>query len=110
MKKNTDKTYTATKEINGVTYTAQFNGVRAAIDATNKYGKDELKLAEYLLTHVIVEPPGLQVDDFDDLPEYREVTNFALNVMSGRFRRETESRTDQSGSGKELAAVAAGTE
>lgn len=110
MKKNTDKTYTTTKEINGVTYRAQFNGVWEAVRATAKYGKDELKLAEYLLTNVIVEPPGLKVDDFDDLPEYHAVTNFAASVMSGRFRGETELGTDQRSGETESTVVEAGNE
>ena len=109
MEKNTNKTYTTTKEINGVTYRAQFNGVREAVRATQQY-KDEMSLDEYLLSNVIVDPPGLQMDDFDDLFEFRQVINFAASVMSGRFRGETKSGADQDSSGTELAAVAAGTE
>lgn len=70
MKQNTSKIYTATKEINGTTYRAQFNGVREAVRATQQY-KDEMSLDEYLLSNVIVEPPGLQMDDFEDLFEFR---------------------------------------
>lgn len=109
MEKNTNKSYTTTKEINGVTYRAQFNGVREAVRATQQY-KDEMSLDEYLLSNVIVDPPGLQMDDFDDLFEFRQVINFAASVMSGRFRGETEPEADQDSSGKKLAVVETGTE
>lgn len=108
MKKNTNKIYTVTKEINGVTYRAQFNGVREAVRATQQY-KDELSLDEYLLANVIVEPPGLQLDDFDDLMEFRQVINFAASVMAGRFRGEEKPGTDQENGGGKLASVAADT-
>ena len=42
MQKNVDKTYTATRQINGTTYRAQFNGVREAIRISNQYRGDEL--------------------------------------------------------------------
>lgn len=86
MRQNTDKTYTATKEVNGVTYRAQFNGVREAVRATNQYKGNELAFDEYLLANVIVEPPGLQLDDFEDIDEYRRVIQFAAGVLAGRFR------------------------
>lgn len=95
MKKNTDKTYTSVREINGVTYRAQFNGIREAIRASQQCKGDELKLSEYLLENVIVEPPGIKVDDFENIDEYRQVINFAANVMAGRFRGETEPGADQ---------------
>lgn len=95
MKKNTNKIYTATKEINGVTYRAQFNGVRECIRATDKYKDDTIAFHEYLLENVIVEPTGLKLDDFDDLEEERLVANFAAGVMSGRFRGEEKQGTDQ---------------
>lgn len=110
MKRNTNKTYTATKEINGTKYIAQFNGVKEAVRATELYGKDEVKLAEYILENVIVEPPHLNMDDFEDLQEYRSVTNFAIGVMSGRFRGEKNQGTDKGISEKELASVEIGAE
>lgn len=110
MKRNTNKTYTATKEINGTKYIAQFNGVREAVRATELYGKDEVKLAEYILENVIVDPPHLNMDDFEDLQEYRSVTNFAIGVMSGRFRGEKNQGTDKGISEKELASVETGAE
>lgn len=108
MKQNTSKIYTATKEINGTTYRAQFNGVREAVRATQQY-KDEMSLDEYLLSNVIVEPPGLKMDDFEDLFEFRQVINFAANVMSGRFRGEEKSGGTEESSKREMAAVSAGT-
>lgn len=105
MKRNADKTYTATKEINGVTYRAQFNGVREAVRAKKEYGSDELKLAEYLLENVIVDPPHLSIDDFDDLLEYQKVTNFAASVMTGRFRDEQNEGRAEASSEKQLASV-----
>lgn len=105
MKRNTDKTYTATKEVNGVTYQAQFNGVREAIRAANQCGKDELKLDEYLLENVVVNPPGLKLDDFEDVAEAREVLNFAASVMTGRFRNEENTRGAETGSEEKLGTV-----
>lgn len=104
MKQNTSKIYTATKEINGTTYRAQFNSVREAVRATQQY-KDEMSLDEYLLSNVIVEPPGLQMDDFEDLFEFRQVINFAANVMSGRFRGEEKSGAAESSSQTKLDVV-----
>lgn len=105
MKRNTNKIHTATKEINGTKYIAQYNGNREAVRALQLYGKDEIKLAEYLLENVVVEPPHLDLDDFEDLQEYRSVINFAIGVMSGRFRGEKNQGTDKGISEKELACV-----
>lgn len=108
MKRNTDKTYTATKEVNGVTYRAQFNGVREAVRATNQYSGNELSFDEYLLSNVIVDPPGLQLDDFEDMDEYRQVIRFAASVMTGRFRSDKDDAAAETGSKKKLAGVEAG--
>lgn len=112
MQKNVDKTYTATRQINGTTYRAQFNGVREAIRIYNQYRGDELKLDEYLLSNVIVEPPGLKLDDFEDIDEARRVLNFAAGVMSGRFRNrtDTDTRAAETDSAGELGTVASGAE
>lgn len=86
------KFYTVDKEINGVKYTAQFNGVSAALEAADKCYIDgtgntsALKMAKYLLENVIVEPHGLTPDDFDSIDELSAVTNFANEVMHGKFR------------------------
>ena len=87
-----DKFYSVTKEINGKTYVAQFNGLSAAlravdstyIEGTNNTSTEEF--AKYLFENVIVEPKGLEIDDFDDLKELNEVTKFAREVMQGKFR------------------------
>lgn len=111
MKKNTSKTHTATKDINGTTYRAQFNGVRECIRAYQSAGGDELKLDEYLLQNVIVEPPGLTLDDFETLDEAHRVIRFAASVMAGRFRGDKENTgTNLENSQRKLEAVAAGTE
>lgn len=86
------KTYTVEKEINGVKYIAQFNGLSAAlkavdscyIEGSNNISAD--KMTDYLFKHVIVEPAGLSADDYDNLEELNAVTDFAREVMQGNFR------------------------
>ena len=72
------KFYTVEKEINGVNYKAQFNGISAALEALDTFYIDgssnisNIKLAKYVLKNVIVEPKGLTPDDFkcvDDLAD-----------------------------------------
>lgn len=90
----TNKFYQVKKEINGKEYIAQFSGISAAlravdesyIDGTNNTSMN--KLAEYLFKHIIVEPKGLTVDDFDSMEEFNEVVKFANGVMKGDFRAE----------------------
>ena len=88
------KFYTVDKEINGVVYTAQFNGVSAAlraIDETYIDGTDTTsseKFPEYILEHVIVQPKGLTPDDFDSIKELQEVVTFARKVMQGEIKGE----------------------
>ena len=89
------KPYKVTKEINGVKYTAQFvgsgAGLRAKDASNNEQGVMQLELlAQHLLDHVIVEPKGLDIDDFDNLDVLNDVTNFASDVMAGRLKPETE--------------------
>lgn len=89
--------YKVSKEINGVTYTAQFIGASAALRATdeckNEYGVVmSEKLSDYILKHVIVEPTGLTTDDFASLDEANEVTNFGSDVMTGKLKPETEEK------------------
>ena len=56
------------------------------------------KLNQFLLDHVIVEPKGLTVDDFNSVDEMNEVTKFAREVMQGNFRDEAhEGATDKKG-------------
>lgn len=88
------KPYTVKKEINGVEYTAQFNGVAAALESVDSSYIDgtqnisTLKMASYLLEHVIVDPKGLTVNDFDSVAELNAVTDFARDVMHGLFRNQ----------------------
>lgn len=86
------KFYTKEKEINGTKYVAQFNGLSFALRAVDENYIEGTTivstagLAQYLLDKVIVEPKGLQVDDFDTMEELNEVTEFARDVMQGKFR------------------------
>lgn len=87
-------TYTIDKEIKGKKYTAQFAGLSVAlkaVDATYIEGTSTTsvtKMTEYLLKHVIVEPHGLTIDDFESSEELNEVVAFARAVMQGGFRDE----------------------
>ena len=84
--------YTVEKEINGVKYTAQFNGLSAAMEAIdNSYvegtsNTSMKKLTEYVLKHVIVEPKGLTAEDFETLDDLSEVIAWGREVMQGNFR------------------------
>ncbi|MBR5823726.1 MAG: hypothetical protein IKY67_06255 [Paludibacteraceae bacterium] len=95
-KKINNKFYSVEKEINGVKYVAQFNGLSAALKAVDDSyidGSDNismLKLSEYVFKHVIVEPKGLDVDDFESLDDFTEVMNWAQGVMQGQFRPTAE--------------------
>jgi hypothetical protein len=94
MAKN--KFYTVDKEINGVKYVAQFNGLSCAlravdssyIEGTNNTSIESL--AQYIFNNVIVEPKGLTIDDFDDLDEFNEVVGFGREVMQGKFRNAAD--------------------
>ena len=88
------KFYTATKEINGKKYTAQFNGLSCAlraVDSTYIEGTNNTsveKMADYIFKNVIVEPKGLTIDDFESMEEFNEVVSFGRDVMQGKFRPE----------------------
>ena len=90
------KFYTATKEINGKKYTAQFNGLSCAlraVDSTYIEGTNNTsveKLADYIFHNVIVEPKGLTIDDFESMEEFNEVVSFGRDVMQGKFRPEED--------------------
>ena len=90
------KFYTATKEINGKKYTAQFNGLSCAlraVDSTYIEGTNNTsveKMADYIFQNVIVEPKGLTIDDFDSMEEFNEVVSFGRDVMQGKFRPEED--------------------
>ncbi len=100
------KFYTETKEIKGVKYTAQFNGLSAALNCfDNSYVEGSgntsiLKLAEYIFENVIVEPKGLSVDDFDNMNDLNEVVRFGSDVMQGKFRTSADKGTTEGKSKK----------
>ncbi len=83
------KFYTVEKEIGGVTYKCQFNGISAALKALDDSyieGSNNTsleKLSEYLFKNVVVEPKGLTADDFDDMEVFQEVIGFARRTMQG---------------------------
>lgn len=87
-----NKFYQRTKEINGVTYTAQFNGMSAALDAIDENYIDNSsnisikKLAQHIFDNVIIEPKGLTPDDFDSIDDMNKVVQWASAVMQGKFR------------------------
>lgn len=98
-----NKFYSKTKEINGVKYTAQFNGLSAALKAIdNSYVGDNsknisiYKMASYIFDNVIVEPAGLTVDDFDSFEELNEVVRWGMEVMQGKFRDEDKKPATES--------------
>lgn len=100
------KFYQVTKTINGKEYTAQFNGISAALDAVDSCyisgtsNISTVKMMKYLLDNVIVEPKGLTTDDFDSLDELNEVSDFAREVMQGNFRdKAVESATAKKSKG-----------
>lgn len=97
------KFYTVTKEINGKQYVAQFNGLSYMLKLTDDtYLSDtssnhsNVKTAAMLFEDVIVDPKGLTPDDFDNMDEYNEVTNFALQVAQGRFRDKQNTGEEKS--------------
>lgn len=93
------KPYQVGKEINGVKYTAQFNGLSAAlkaiddsyIEGTNNTSVS--KLSKYLFENVIVEPHGLSADDFESMDEFNEVVTFAREVMQGNMKAYQQQET-----------------
>lgn len=98
------KNYQVEKEIGGKKYIAQFGGISVAlkaVDASYIDGSTNTsveKLAKYLFAHVIVEPKGLTIDDFEYIEEFNEVVSFARKVMQGDFRDEAvKSETETKG-------------
>lgn len=86
-----NKFYTRTKEINGVTYTAQFSGLSVAMKAVDQSyiegtgNTSTEKLTGYILENVIVDPK-VGIDDFDDMDTLNKVVRFGQDVMQGKFR------------------------
>lgn len=94
------KPYTVNKTIGGKEYTAQFNGISAALEAIDNGYIDGtstasvVKMSKYLFENVIVEPKGLTADDFDNMNDFNEVVAFAREVMQGNFRDKKEQKPD----------------
>lgn len=87
------KFYQRKKTFNGKEYTAQFNGLSAALDMVDRsYISDRSsnisinKLAQYVFDNIIIEPKGLTPDSFDDMEEMNEVVQWAQEVAQGKFR------------------------
>lgn len=86
------KTYTVKKKINGVEYEAQFSGLSTALRAQDETYIDGTstpsaeKYNKYILDNIIVSPPGLTPDSFDDIDELNAVVEFGRDVMGGKFR------------------------
>ena len=89
-----NKFYQVEKEINGVKYVAQFNGLSCAlraVDSSYIEGSNNTSvetLANYIFENVIVEPQNLSIDDFDDLESFNKVVGFGREVMQGKFREK----------------------
>jgi hypothetical protein len=94
------KFYTREKMIRGKKYVAQFNGLSEALRAVdesyidNSSNTSTVKISNYVLENVIVEPKGLTIDDFDDMDELNEVIAFGRDVMQGKFR-ESDKKTGE---------------
>ncbi len=92
MAENKIKFYQREKEINGVKYVAQFNGLSAALDAVDENyidGSSNIstkKFAQYIFDNVILEPKGLTPDSFDNADDMNAVVKWATAVMQGKFR------------------------
>lgn len=91
------KSYTKTKTIDGVEYTAQFNGLEAAsrmVDECHLDGNSSnlsaVKTNNYVLQNFIVKPPGLTMDSFDNFDTLNEVVEFGMQVAQGNFRDEAK--------------------
>lgn len=95
-----NKFYTVEKEIRGKSYTAQFNGITAALKAVDSCyiegtsNTSVEKFNQYLLDNVIVQPKGLTVDDFESVSELNEVAGFAREVMQGDLKPDRARKDD----------------
>lgn len=100
------KTYKVDKVINGTKYTAQFNGLLAALEIIDNSYIDNSsnisieKLGEHILKNVIVSPAGLTANDFDNMDEYNAVVTFGREVMQGNFREKADKKSTET-EGKE---------
>lgn len=87
------KLYTVEKEIGGVKYVFQFNGLSAYMQALDECyiegtsNTSIIKLNKYILENVVVSPK-VTIDDFDDAEALGAVTAFARKVMQGIIKPE----------------------
>ncbi len=96
--------YTRKKEIDGVTYTAQFNGISECLkmfdECKDSNGNiNNLELGEYVCENVIVDPK-VKIDDFEDITTYNKVVKWGLNVAQGKFRDKAKAEIPVKETGK----------
>lgn len=94
-----EKFYQKTKEIDGRVYTAQFGGLSVALKMLNEShdrngNVDFEEAARYVLENIIVEPPGLEIDDFEDMDTLNAVVAFGREVAQGKFRNKKGKAAD----------------
>lgn len=93
MSEKNTKFYQTKKVIDGVEYTAQFNGLSYALKAIDESyidGGSNLsseKLSSTILENVIVNPK-VTIDDFDSMESLNKVVKFGQEVMQGKFRSQ----------------------
>lgn len=86
--------YTVKQTIDGVEYTAQFNGLSFALKMIddsyidNSSNISSGKLTKTILDNVIVEPAGLTADEFYDMETLNKVVKFGQEVAQGKFRNK----------------------
>lgn len=87
------------KEINGVTYKAQFSGISMREEIGYLSSENVRNVAPYLFENVLVEPKINDIDDYfgTDSKYYDEVTTFLLDV--GRADPKYFPRTEQKSNG-----------
>ena len=93
--------YIRKKEIDGVTYTAQFNGISEFLKMIDECkdangNNSPLELGEYICENIIVDPK-IKIDDFENLDTYNKVIKWGLNVAQGKFRDKIESTAEGTG-------------
>lgn len=95
---------TCTTEINGKSYTAQFNGTREypkGLDAMNDRAtglRSNEKMVDYLLNNVLVEPSDFDVESVTP-DELDKLCGFLFDIFRGRnedyVKKEAENKSDE---------------
>lgn len=93
------KPFQVKKTIGGKEYTAQFNGIGAALDGQDFWNAEDgahrnRRMADYILKNVIVDPAGLTPDSFNIYGDMNDVVSWGLGVMNGYFRTEAAAESD----------------